>query len=115
MLVRIPQDLRESAAGFAAALLVGPNVKVNRHFAACRVWARILAQTWHAVKCPVERVVRPRLEHSLTIYSKNLKCSDGEKSRNYPSKRRKCKMYCYVCHKMCEESRAGYKHAFGGA
>ena len=31
------------------------NVKVNRHFAACRVWARILAQTWHAAKCPVER------------------------------------------------------------
>ena len=52
--------------------LVGPNVKVNRHFAACRVWARILAQTWHAAKCPVERVVRPRLKHSLTIDSKRL-------------------------------------------
>ena len=55
-----------------------PNVKVNRHFAAGRVWALILAQTWHAAKCPVERVVRPRLEHSLTILLKGLKCSEGE-------------------------------------
>ena len=39
---------------------VWPNVKVNRHFAACRVWARILAQTWCAAKCPVGRWVRPR-------------------------------------------------------
>ena len=56
--------------------LVGPNVKVNRHFAACRVWARILAQTWRAAKCPVERVVRPRLKHNLTIDSKRLRSID---------------------------------------
>ena len=47
--------------------LVGPNVKVNRHFAACRVWARILAQTWYAAKCPVGRWVRPR-RHSEYDY-----------------------------------------------
>ena len=76
MLVRAPQDLRENSAGFADGLLVGPNVKVNRHFAAGQVWARILAQTWHAAKCPVERVVRPRPEHSSTINSKGLKYSD---------------------------------------
>ena len=46
---------------------VRPNVKVNRHFAACRVWARILAQTWYAAKCPVGRWVRPR-RHSEFEY-----------------------------------------------
>ena len=37
------------------------------HFAACRVWARILAQTWYAAKCPVGRWVRPR-RHSEFDY-----------------------------------------------
>ena len=35
-----------------------PNVLANRHFTVGRVWARIFAQTWHAVKCPVERIRR---------------------------------------------------------
>ena len=38
--------------------LVPSNVVANRHFTVGRVWARIFAQTWHAVKCPVERRVR---------------------------------------------------------
>ena len=37
---------------------VPPNVPANRHFTVGRVWARIFAQTWHAVKCQVERRVR---------------------------------------------------------
>ena len=34
---------------------------------------------------------------------------------NIPDQRRKYKGYCCVCRRICEDSRANCKHAFGGA